>query len=367
MAALIRHFGDRSDSSRTCGLCDFCSPERALAQPFREPTADEEREMRRILRELSKVPSKSTGKLHGDLYPKQQIDRKELDTLLDALCRAGYLTIESATFRAEDGREIAYRKAVITHEGREVDDGESLVGVQLRDAEMANAGRPSRERPATKKPARKAEADEREMQPLTEEQKQFEGALRAWRKEVAAELKQPAFCVFGDRVLRGIVLEGARTEEDLLQVHGLGKAKVERWGKAICDLRRTRVTGASAPSAAPVGVLKSDRIVVAPHQPIAPPAAATIPSAASGGMEHALKVWRMHEAKRQGVTPFTLLIDATVKTIVQAAPLSVVELEQVQGVTLDWASRFGDAVCKVIRQHAVPTLVPHQRAGAVFQ
>ena len=35
MAALVRHFGDREDGRRPCGKCDFCSPERCIAQQFR--------------------------------------------------------------------------------------------------------------------------------------------------------------------------------------------------------------------------------------------------------------------------------------------------------------------------------------------
>ena len=141
--------------------------------------------MLRILRELSHGQSKSTGKLYSELFPKAQIDRKEFDTLLDALSRAGYVGIESATFTAqEDGSAISYRKASIKHEAREVEDGSAtLASVQLRDAEMANAGRSSRERDR-KRDANGSSANRKsevEMEPLTAAQKQAEAALRAWR------------------------------------------------------------------------------------------------------------------------------------------------------------------------------------------
>ena len=232
MAALVRHFGDASDSNRSCGLCDFCSPERALAQPFREPASDEIAEMRRVLRALAGVSSKSTGKLHSELYPKGQIDRKEMDALLDGLSRAGYVSIESATFTAEDGREVNYRRATITHEGREADEtGEALVGITLRDADPEDA--PAKTRKKSAAPA-KARAAEEDMTPLTDAQKRMEAELRAWRMQTAREMKWSPAYIFSNRTLREIVLDGPRTLDELEAVHGMGKAKVERFGEAIC-------------------------------------------------------------------------------------------------------------------------------------
>ncbi len=366
MAALIRHFGDRSDSNRACGTCDFCSPERAIAQPFREPSSAEEREMRRILRELSKAPGKSTGKLHSELYPKQQLDRKELDALLDALCRAGYLTIESAVFRAEDGRDVAYRKAILTHEGREIDDGEELAGVRMRDIEMANAGRSSNATAAYKRESRTKgpQVHSTDMEPFTEYQKRFDAALRAWRKEAAAELKQPAFCIFGDRVLRNIAVAGATNYEDLLQVHGLGKAKVDRWGESILRLARetfcsggaelkTSMPSIKAPPQPNATVLTSS--ASAPRTPQKPDLPMEHSSASAAGMqttlEHDLKIWRMHEAKRKGVAPFVLLLDVTIRELVHSRPLTVTELTGIDGISPEWANTNGEAVCMVVRQH----------------
>ena len=35
MAALVRHFGDVEDASRTCGACDVCDPDGAVSKLFR--------------------------------------------------------------------------------------------------------------------------------------------------------------------------------------------------------------------------------------------------------------------------------------------------------------------------------------------
>ena len=383
MAALIHHFGDRSNDTGICGLCDFCAPAGAVAQPFREPTSQEEREMRRVLRELANTPSRSTGKLYTELYPKNQIDRKELDGLLDALSRAGYITIESATFISkEDSREIAYRKASITAEGREAEEGAPLLHVQLRDLEQANSGRPTRDQFAEKSKGSAKKQAEEDMRPLSAHQKQTEAALRAWRKQIATDLKQPAFCVFSDRVLRAIVLDEPTTNADLLAISGLGKAKLEKWGGAILatlndasgqqhssDPPKGRERGTSIPPAqlAESGAFMPEsassrnsasraRETFTPSPLVtqtafAPKAAIAAPPQT---LEHALKVWRMREAARLKVAPFVLLLDATIRNIVEAAPTTPAALGKVRGMTTEVNAEFGPAICAVIAQHVQP-------------
>ena len=43
MSSLVRHFGDTADSQKRCGICDFCAPEKCVAQRFRAATAEETR------------------------------------------------------------------------------------------------------------------------------------------------------------------------------------------------------------------------------------------------------------------------------------------------------------------------------------
>ncbi|MGI4979868.1 MAG: HRDC domain-containing protein, partial [Janthinobacterium lividum] len=418
MAALIRHFGDASDSSRTCGLCDFCSPERASAQSFRDPSQDETREIRRLLRALDTAPSgKSTGKLYTELYPKGELDRKEMDALLDALTRSGYTAVESASFVAEDGREIAYRKASLTHEGHEAADGEALVGLQMRDAEASNAGR-TRSKLLTKAKA----AQEIDNQPLSTEQKAMDASLRAWRAAEAKSLGKPAFVVFGDRTLRQIVLDAPTTVADLNSVSGIGPAKAERWGDAILAVVNgarhlvsptsrpllsaqagTKLVAVRAPLLKSVATSKrksspsprsgsekreraemrltrriarakakfvADLVVRRPHehtpvQTSSPDTMSTRHTAwgnqltiakSPETLEHALKVWRMHEARRQAKTPFSLLLDCTIQRISLARPLTPSALRAVPGVSEQWVDSFGDAVCAVIAQHARDTI-----------
>ncbi len=358
MAALVRHFGDATDASRTCGLCDFCSPERASAQQFREPTRDEKAEMQRILRALNAAYSgKATGKLHTELYPKGELDRKEMDSLLDALTRAGYVSIENATFTNEDGRDIPFRRAVLTHEGREAADGEPLAGLQMRDAEAVTSGR-TREGSKSSSSKTKAKRDTDNI-PLTAAQKAVEAALRAWRAAEAKSLGKPAFVVFGDRTLRQIVLDAPATLDELRAVSGIGPAKAERWGEAILAALhggeplavRTRSeeredAARSLQHTAPRVPTPAVATTLSYLQPSEPK---TIPHRSS--LEYALKIWRMHEAKRQGIAPFELLRDDVIATIASQKPSSATSLCRLDGVDVEWGKRYAHAVCAVIAQH----------------
>jgi ATP-dependent DNA helicase RecQ len=353
MAALIRHFGDSSDSARACGLCDFCSPERAFAQSFRNPTRDETHEMERILRSLNATPNgKSTGKLYTELHPRGDVDRKVTDTLLDALTRAGYVAIESASFVAEDGREISYRRASLTHEGREAAAGEPLAGIQMRGDDEATA--PSKSRSSSKRKPR--EGDET---PLNADQKQLDAALRAWRAEEAKQLKKPAFVVFGDRTLRQIALDAPQTLAELQTISGIGAAKAERWGAAIlavitgdttpqnADAKTAPATAKNTPQRTSNSTVQRTISYLQPRE-----TRPETPQIQPQSLEFALKVWRMREAQRLETAPFDLLHDRVIHEIAAGKPRSVDALLAIPGIKPAWAQQYGEAVCSVVAQHA---------------
>ena len=70
------------------------------------------------------------------------------------------------------------------------------------------------------------DADEREL---------FD-ALKALRRTLADEARVPAYIVFGDRVLLEMVSRRPQTHGELLQVPGVGQAKLERYGDAFLEL-----------------------------------------------------------------------------------------------------------------------------------
>ena len=201
MAALIRHFGDTSDGLRPCGHCDHCAPERTSASTSRPATLEEQRHLRTILRTLE-ANGRSTGKLFTDLAPGFRIkDRKAFDELLNALARAGLLTLTTDTFTGkDDGRQISYKKATLTHEGRFPEEGD--LPVTLRDTEAeASPNKPSsRAKPRDPRISSARHSSLPRCPRIRHpHQQHLDQQLRAWRKSLAAESGKPAFLILGDR------------------------------------------------------------------------------------------------------------------------------------------------------------------------
>ncbi len=61
-------------------------------------------------------------------------------------------------------------------------------------------------------------------------------ALRACRRELADEAGVPAYIVFGDKVLLEMVARRPSSAYELLQVPGVGQAKLERYGDAFLEV-----------------------------------------------------------------------------------------------------------------------------------
>ena len=238
MSALIRHFGDTADGLKPCGHCDVCAPEAARGQSFREPNGAEARGMRAVLSALRGVPSRATGKLFTDLGGG--MERREFDALLDAMARAGLVSVSSETFTKDDGSVVPYRKVSLTHEGRE-DAAAELVGVLVPDggeSEGSTAKGRSGKRPAAKSSRTGSRGTSRadEVVTLTAAQAEVEQALKAWRATEAKKTGKPAFLVFGDAVLRNIAAAGPKTLSELGAVSGVGLLKLEAYGATVVAL-----------------------------------------------------------------------------------------------------------------------------------
>ncbi len=57
--------------------------------------------------------------------------------------------------------------------------------------------------------------------------------LRALRREIASEQGVPAYVVFADRSLMDMAARRPRTREQFLECHGVGLAKLEKYGDAF--------------------------------------------------------------------------------------------------------------------------------------
>ena len=81
---------------------------------------------------------------------------------------------------------------------------------------------------------------------LDESSSELFAALRALRKEIADAAGVPAYVVFPDSALRGMAAARPSSEEELLQVAGVGPAKLERYGAAFLRLLLGRAAAAGA-------------------------------------------------------------------------------------------------------------------------
>ena len=64
----------------------------------------------------------------------------------------------------------------------------------------------------------------------------------------------------------------------------------------------------------------------------------------------ALRLWRSGEAKGQGVPPYVIFHDATLREIAAVRPGSLDDLAQVKGVGASKLTRYGAGVLKVLRE-----------------
>jgi superfamily II DNA helicase RecQ len=224
MIMLVRHFGDLADASRECGLCDFCAPAECVAQRFRTATPAERKAVFRIIAGLGPGVSKSTGKLHGDLYPHGELLRDEFEEVLGGMARAGLVRLTEASFE-KDGRQIPYRKVSLTREALEIDETVPLDFI-MKDSEPATPRRKTKKAAKTKGPKR----------PVPVLDSKLESALRAWRLAEAKRRGVPAFRILTDQVLKAIAAEEPRSARELLTIPGIGAHTVEKHGAQIFQL-----------------------------------------------------------------------------------------------------------------------------------
>jgi superfamily II DNA helicase RecQ len=212
MSVLVSYFGDHAGARTSCGICDFCSPETCEAQRFRPATSQEDEIARDVLQELREFDGRSTGKLHLEIATGKRLERNEFEQILGAMARVGLIDLREATFTSE-GREIHFRKASLTAEGKSAVSFRLLIKDQI-------------ERKSTKR--RKAKA----ARPSSVNAK-LEQALRTWRTGEAKKQTVPAFRVMTDKTLVAIAGTQPVDEEELLTISGVSAKMAQRYGAQI--------------------------------------------------------------------------------------------------------------------------------------
>ncbi len=240
MLHLVRHFGDTEDSGTPCGICDMCASDRTLVNTSRAATADERRDLVRILDVLRDQDHQSTGRVCKQLFGDGQPARKRFEALLVGLARAGMLTLTDDVFE-KDGKPIQFQRAALTPAGRGVTIVELLPNVSLpTEAAPAKRGGAAPKRGATSKRTRGAQsaapATPRVRHEVTPSP--LANALRTWRLAEARRRRVPAFRIFSDRVLDAIATAAPKSDSALLAVSGVGPKLVETVGLEVVAICR---------------------------------------------------------------------------------------------------------------------------------
>ena len=112
--------------------------------------------------------------------------------------------------------------------------------IEMRIAELATVqaetGRAQRSRVTTGAGGRTSRG--LEVATLSDTDAELFEQLRVLRRSLADESGVPAYIVFGDKVLLEMVSRRPRNERELLQVPGVGEAKLERYGPAFLRVLR---------------------------------------------------------------------------------------------------------------------------------
>ncbi len=230
MIQLVKHFGDRTDGGKPCGICDRCAPGEILLAARKRALTDPERNAAiELLASLSGQDGQAAGKLFDQVDHHRGVDRRAFERLLAAMALAGWVRIREESFE-KDGKSIPYRRISLTTLGEEV-GAPDLNALEVQEEPGKSAGKSGSRRSGSKggKAALAPAAEVDASDPLLH-------ALKEWRKDVARKKSVPAFRILTDRTLAGICVARPRDEDSLLQVKGFGPTLVSRYAGDILGI-----------------------------------------------------------------------------------------------------------------------------------
>ena len=238
MSALVRHFGDEEDADRCCGQCDICDPAGAVLRVFRHATGAERELVQQMIEELRLVDYLAAGTLQRRLELEGRVSRGGLDALLDAMARAAVIELEDAEFE-KDGEVIKYRKVRLTDTGMDVRRTTPLP-LLISDGIGQEFSAPSKSRRTTAKKTAKSKVDsDVDAVRLNADQEALATRIKEWRAEEAKRLRVPAYVVLHDRTIKALAMARPVNPKQMLEVDGMGPAKVDRFGDALLGLFRS--------------------------------------------------------------------------------------------------------------------------------
>ncbi|MDF2232818.1 DNA helicase RecQ [Albimonas sp. CAU 1670] len=307
---LLAYFGEARP--QPCGNCDLCrkppelfdgavAAQKALSAIYRTGERFGVEHVVDVL--LGKTNERAERLGHDRLTVwgiGKEFDRNAWRGILRQLLALGLTQV--------DGQTGGWR---LSEDARPVLRGEQ--GLQLRKDALTSRGSKKDER----RPAPAALVDEAD-EPLL-------SALKVLRRRLAEAQNAPAYIVFNDRSLIDMATKKPRTMDELAQCHGVGAAKLARYGAEFLEV----LTGAPAGDAHP----------------------GRIRAAASGDGElfdalHAAQL-RLSRGVEGADKPLNCT-NATLAKIVERRPDSLEALGQIPGMGPQKAERFGPAFLSIL-------------------
>ncbi len=241
---ILKYFGD-AEAARHCAVCDNCL---AQGRGAARTLSDEERlTVRKALSGVARLDGRyGRGRIVQMLTGSKarEIIEAGLDqvstygaleeygsdyvwALLEALIEAGCVEVSAGE----------YPTLRITPLGREVMLDKATVNLALVAHKMAEEHA---------KPARKRRGSARQTELIDDSaaapaDARLMSALRAWRRQKAGELGLPAFRIFPDQTMTLLAQHTPQNQLGLLQIKGLGPAKVRQFGAELVELIRAHV------------------------------------------------------------------------------------------------------------------------------
>lgn len=224
MQQLVEHFEGEGVEQR-CGHCDICAPAACRTLLRRQPSVEEQSRLEEIVDRLS--VRRDAGVLWLRKEHFAEVPAREFDALVMALVRSGRVEM----FMTPSG----WRRLRLRHDAEstpsELCMDQAPISESSASQSVTTAIRPRKRAADSGRPGGSAVLSP----PKT---KLFE-RLRGWRTQVAKQENVPPYCVMSDKTMLACVQLKPQTEADLLNVPGIGSAKMKRYGdyllSVFCD------------------------------------------------------------------------------------------------------------------------------------
>ncbi len=233
---LLAYFGEQSEP---CGRCDLCE---GGVETY-DGTVEAQKAMSAILRT-------------GERFGTEHLVNILTGNATEAIRRYGHDTLK--TFGVGKDRDINSWRSILrqiyaaglisldivehgrwtlTEQGHRVLRGDGRVDLRSDIARKATS-------PRSKKRAAQAAAID-----MSGGDGDLLKALKALRQTLAKAQRQPAYVIFPDRTLLELAAKQPATTNEMLEIHGIGEAKLQRYGRAFLDVvlrHRNAPTGTAA-------------------------------------------------------------------------------------------------------------------------